>query len=94
MTSTLKIIIAVVVIALVGFAVYRMSDKPQTSSDSMMEDDAPPAATGDLDGILSALDADAAAEAGVAVNEDDADLIAADSQAVTDLNESYAENSF
>ncbi len=96
MTSTTKIIIAVIIIAVIGFVVYYMnSGNYSAPSDTAETSDVPTVpATGSTDDALSAIEADSLAEGSVAASGDDSDLLGADSQAVLELNDAYAENSF
>jgi len=97
MTSTVKILIAIIIIAAIGFIVYKMP-KDQGSDtygpgESMNETELP-SATGSADDVVSALIIDADAESGIATNENDSDLVTTDSQALIEVSNAYADNQF
>ena len=106
MTSKWKIIIPVGVIAAIALWVgysqlktkapqYTTKQAPTETQKQIVTEAVPPVASGNIDDVVSALLQDSSGET-LAFQEEtgDIDLIAADSQAISDFGQSYNENEF
>ncbi len=101
MTSTSKVIVALIIVGAIGIFAYRMNgnstpgtyapteNAPQTETGTSV---AP--ATGKAGDIVATLSANADNDATVATNEDVSDLTTTDSQAVGELSSAYDETKF
>ena len=107
MESKWKMIIAVVVVIAAILIVYALIgtetpeplqpsiQKPPAQSEKKISEIAPPAATGNVDDSVDALLQDSALETLASGEENsDADLLGADTQAISDFGQSYETSEF
>ena len=107
MESKWKMIIAVVVVIAAILIVYALIgtetpeplqpsiQKPPAQSEKKISEIAPPAATGNIDNSVDALLQDSALETLASEEENsDADLLGADTQAISDFGQSYETSEF
>ena len=107
MESKWKMIIAVVVVIAAILIVYALIgtetpeplqpsiQKPPAQSEKKISEIAPPAATGNVDDSVDALLQDSALEMLASEEENsDADLLGADTQAISDFGQSYETSEF
>ena len=107
MESKWKMIIAVVVVIAAILIVYALIgtetpeplqpsiQKPPAQSEKKISEIAPPAATGNVDDSVDALLQDSALETLASEEENsDADLLGADTQAISDFGQSYETSEF